>query len=126
MGGALSPTSSGGSKVAVDVPIAGLSLQVFFICVSIALVMEYAFRWRKGCQTAVDKIEISRTFNVFVAFLLAAIILILIRCCHRIDELTDGYNGPLIHHEGLFIGSEGVLVLFCFVCAVVLLTPSAG
>ena len=29
-------------------------------------------------------------------------------CCYRIDELSDGYNGPLIHNEGLFIGLEGV------------------
>lgn len=25
-----------------------------------------------------------------------------------IDELSDGYKGPLIHDEGLFIGLEGV------------------
>jgi len=47
-------------------------------------------------------------FKVFVGSLSAAIILILIRCAYRIDELSDGYHGPLIHNEGLFIGLEGV------------------
>lgn len=46
-------------------------------------------------------------FKVFVVFLTAAIILILIRCAYRIDELSDGYNGPLIHNEPLFIALEG-------------------
>lgn len=108
VGGALSSTSSGGSKTAVDVSIAGLSLQVFFICVFIALVVEYTLRWRKGRKAAVEKKEISTSFKIFATFLATATILILIRCCYRIDELSDGYNGPLIHDEGLFIGLEGV------------------
>ena len=48
---------------------------------------------------------------MFVVFLSLAITLILIRCAYRIDELSDGYNGPLIHNEPLFIGLEGVYVL---------------
>ncbi|KAL8772412.1 MAG: hypothetical protein Q9209_002363 [Squamulea sp. 1 TL-2023] len=40
-----------------------------------------------------------------------SITLILIRCIYRIDELSEGYTGPLIRNEGLFIGLEGVMVL---------------
>ena len=37
-----------------------------------------------------------------------SITLILIRCIYRIDELSEGYTGPLIRNEGLFIALEGV------------------
>ena len=46
-------------------------------------------------------------FKVFATFLSAAILLILIRCIYRIDELSNGYDGPLIHDQGTFIGLEG-------------------
>ena len=46
-----------------------------------------------------------------MGFLSLAILLILIRCIYRIDELSDGYSGPLIHDEGLFVGLEGVYVI---------------
>ena len=46
-------------------------------------------------------------FKIFAGFLALATLLILIRCAYRIDELSDGYNGPLIHNEGLFIALEG-------------------
>ena len=35
-------------------------------------------------------------------FLSLAVVLILIRRAYRIDELSDGYDGLLIHDEGLF------------------------
>ena len=112
VGGALSSTSSGGSKVAVDVSIAGLSFQVFTVTVFIGLAMEFAFRYIRA-QRGAGRIEQGKTplpngFKVFVVFLTVAIVLILIRCAYRIDELSDGYNGPLIHNEPLFITLEGV------------------
>ena len=45
---------------------------------------------------------------MFAGFLSLAITLFLIRCAYRIDEMSNGYNGPLIPNEGLFIGLEGV------------------
>ena len=110
VGGALSSTSSGGSKVAVDVSIAGLSFQVFTITVFIVLAVEFAvsyIRAQRGAQMEQGKKPLPTGFKVFVVFLTAAIILILIRCAYRIDELSDGYNGPLIHNEPLFIALEG-------------------
>ena len=46
-------------------------------------------------------------FKIFATFLSLAILLILIRCIYRIDELSNGYDGPLIHDQGTFIGLEG-------------------
>ncbi|KAI4251550.1 MAG: hypothetical protein LQ352_004786 [Teloschistes flavicans] len=108
IGGALSSTSSGGSNAAVDVSITGLSLQVFFICVFVAFAVDYIVRYRKGQRVTPRTKPLSRSFKIFSYFLSLSIVLILIRCCYRIDELSDGYNGPLIHDEGLFIGLEGV------------------
>ena len=105
VGGALSSISSGVSPTAVDVSITGLSFQVFTLCVFIALVIEFALRYRRASKGAPP---VSAQFKRFCFFLSLAIVLILIRCAYRIDELSDGYNGPLIHKEGLFIGLEGV------------------
>ncbi|KAI4105084.1 MAG: hypothetical protein L6R37_002888 [Teloschistes peruensis] len=108
IGGALSSTSSGGNKTAVDVSLAGLSLQVFFICVFVGFAIDFIIRYRKGQRVTPRLKPLSRSFKIFSYFLSLSIVLILIRCCYRIDELSDGYNGPLIHDEGLFIGLEGV------------------
>lgn len=107
-GGGLSSSSSGSSQAGVDVAIAGLSFQVFTLVVFIGLAGDYAVRYWRNAHT--EK-SFPRNFRVFVAFLSLAIILILIRCIYRIDELSDGYNGPLIHDEGLFVGLEGVMII---------------
>lgn len=104
-GGALSSVSSGGSKAAVDVAIAGLSFQVFTLIIFILLAAEYGVRYQKaGGANA----QLPTKFKSFLGFLSLSILCILIRCIYRIDELSDGYNGPLIHDQGLFIGLEGV------------------
>lgn len=54
-----------------------------------------------------------------MAFLSLAILFILIRCAYRIDELSDGWNGPLIHDEGLFIGLEGVMIVLAIFSLVI-------
>ena len=61
----------------------------------------------------------STRFKIFIAFLSLSILLILIRCVYRIDELSDGYNGPLIHDEGLFVGLEGVMIIVAVFCLAV-------
>lgn len=89
--------------------LAGLSFQVITLVVFIGLAADYAIRFRRS--TTVPKSPMSGEFKIFVAFMSLAILLILIRCAYRIDELSDGYSGPLIHDEGLFIGLEGVMII---------------
>jgi len=117
-GGALSSLSSGSSKIAVDASIAGLSFQVFTLCIFIALAIEYAVRYSKAPRE-MKKQKTSQRFKIFVGFLSLAILLILIRCSYRIDELSRGYSGPLIHNEGLFVGLEGVLIIVAVFCLAV-------
>ena len=70
--------------------------------------IEFAVRYIKAQRVEQGKMPLPTSFKVFVVFLTMAIIFILIRCAYRIDELSDGYNGPLIHNEPLFIALEGV------------------
>lgn len=118
-GGGLSSTSSGGSNVAVDVSIAGLSFQVITICIFIALAADFAIRYRKGRNTSTNKQALPKQFKIFVAFLSLAIVLILIRCGYRIAELKGGYRGPgseMIREEAPFIALEGVMIILAAFC----------
>ena len=119
-GGGLSSTSSGGSKVAVDVSIAGLSFQVITICVFIGLAVDVALSFRRGSRnSSTSTPALSKEFKIFILFLSAAVILILIRCGYRIAELKGGYTGPgseLIRDQGLFIALEGVIIILASFC----------
>ena len=112
-GGAMSSTSSGSSATANDIALAGLSFQVVTLVIFIGLAVDYAVTWRRHTTIEPpDEVSTSATlgtpFKIFVLALSSAILLILIRCAYRIDELSKGYGGPLIHNQGLFIGLEGV------------------
>ena len=106
-GGGLSSSTSGSSKTGVNIAIAGLSFQVFTLTVFILLAIDYAVSYVRGQYTKPSE-TLATSFKIFVTFLSLAILCILIRCVYRIDELSNGYSGPLIHDEGLFIGLEGV------------------
>lgn len=108
-GGGLSSSTSGSSKTGVNIAIAGLSFQVFTLTIFILLALDYTASYIRGQYTKHSE-TLATSFKVFVAFLSLAILSILIRCVYRIDELSNGYSGPLIHNEGLFIGLEGVWV----------------
>jgi len=46
-------------------------------------------------------VRLSRAFDVFAGFLCLAIVLFLVRCCCRIDELSHRYSGEkakLVHN----------------------------
>jgi hypothetical protein len=87
--------------------------QVFTLSVFTAMALDYLFRYisyRKSQQ--VDQRQILSTrLGVFGVFFSASILFILIRCCYRIAELSQGYSGSLFHEEDLFIGLESVMVI---------------
>ncbi|KAK6544639.1 hypothetical protein TWF694_001328 [Orbilia ellipsospora] len=116
IGGALSSTSSGDNGAAVDISIAGLSFQVFTLLVFISLSSEFAWRFVNATDSTIRKSTLPKSFKMFVYFLSAATVLILIRCAYRIAELRDGYHGTLIHNEGGFIALEGVMIVLAVFC----------
>jgi len=118
VGGAESSTSEGSSNTANYIALAGLSFQVFTLLIFIALALDYVVRYwsYRRSLTAAERKPLSMRFKVFAAFFSLAIILILVRCIYRIDELSDGYSGPLIRNEALFIGLEGVMIITAAFC----------
>lgn len=112
VGGALSSTSVGGDKSGEYITLAGLAFQVFTLTVFTAMALDYLFcyiSYRKS-QHVDQRRFISTRLKLFGVFFSASIIFILIRCCYRIAELGQGYEGSLFHEEGLFIGLESVMV----------------
>ncbi|KAB5558664.1 RTA1 like protein-domain-containing protein [Coniochaeta sp. 2T2.1] len=105
VGGALSTSSSGASQTAINIALAGLGLQVFTLVVFSGLMVDYLVRFRRTVEA---KEKLDRRMKVFLGALSLAILLILARCAFRVDELSEGYDGPLVADEGLFIGLEGV------------------
>jgi len=82
--------------------------QVFSLLVFILLAADYLVRFYRLPGRA----RTSSRFKMYLGFLSLAIVLVLIRCIYRIDELKDGYSGALFHDEGLFYGLESVYVFF--------------
>lgn len=112
-GGGMSTTSSGTNQIGVNLALAGLGFQVFTLVVFSGLYIDYVVRHYR--RTAAG---FTMRLKLFFGFIGLAIVLTLARCAYRVDELSQGYDGPLISDEGLFIGLEGVLI----VCSVYCLT----
>lgn len=102
-GGSLSATTSGASKVGVNIALAGLIFQIITLVGFCIFFGDYTARY--VCST---KRTVSRTDGLFLGFLTLAMLTILARCIFRADELKNGYGGSTVKHEGLFIGLEGV------------------
>lgn len=115
IGGALSAVSSGLSQKGVNIALAGLALQVFTLVLFCAVYLDFVWRYynsglakRHGTQREGRSWTFGNRLRVFYACEVLAIVMILARCAFRVDELSDGYGGPLVKREGLFIGLEGV------------------
>lgn len=108
-GGGLSTQSDGSSRIGVDLGLAGLSLQVIVIAIFIGLSVQYLFRFRRDVKAGtVSDDALDGRFKHFMLFLSLALLVIFIRCCFRIYELSEGYSGSAFHNEGAFIGLESV------------------
>ncbi|KAK2000094.1 RTA1 like protein, partial [Colletotrichum falcatum] len=110
-GGALSTTSAGSSTVGVDLAMAGLVLQVVVLVAFCAVFADYMVRYTRSAFAR----PLTGRERLFFGFLALAVVLILVRCAYRVDELSEGYKqSEKLSNEGLFIGLEGVLII----CAV--------
>lgn len=110
-GGALSSITGGGNQTGVNLSLFGLALQVFTLAIFIGLSGDYLVRYFlvHRARKQIDAGARARThLRVYLVFLTSAVLFILIRCIYRIDELSDGYTGPMIRKEGLFYGLESV------------------
>lgn len=105
----MSSNSKGSSQNGVDISLAGLSFQVFSLTVFIALTIDYARSYLRAAKSGAVRNRLTEPrYKVFLVFLALATLCIYIRCVYRVAELSQGYSGPLIQEQGLFIGLEGV------------------
>ncbi|KAK5991948.1 Efflux pump himE [Cladobotryum mycophilum] len=111
-GGALSATSSGSSQIGVDIALAGLIFQIVTLVLFCGISGDFLVRYLRSTR---GKSHSTRE-KLFFSFLCASVLGTLARCIFRADELKEGYNGPTIKDEGLFIGLEGILVVFAIFC----------
>jgi RTA1 like protein len=107
-GGALSSTSNGSNQTGVNIALAGLCFQVVTLVVFIVAAVDYAILSRGVWMLHKPPMR----FLVFCAALALATILILVRCCYRVYELSEGYsrNSIALRDQSLFDGLEGVYV----------------
>ena len=72
---------------------------------------DYFFRYVRCRDRVTSALFWTTRFQVFLCFLVSAIVLIFIRCAFRINELKDGYDGGSFHQQGTFIGLESVMIV---------------
>lgn len=115
-GGGLSSVLSQEGKdpqIGSNVMIAGLAFQVFTLTLFMVLCLEYGLRYlRARRQSAAHMCHAPVTadpkFQIFLAALVLATLCIFIRCVYRVFELSQGWDGELLHDEPKFIVLEGM------------------
>jgi RTA1 like protein len=105
-GGGMTTQTKGQSKIGIDLALAGLSFQVFTICMFCGFFGDYLYRYFRSGQLQAH--ALSFRLKVYFGFLALAVLLITTRCVYRLAELHEGYSGELVRDEGAFIGLEGV------------------
>lgn len=113
----MSSSSNGASQVGVNIALAGLSFQVATLFFFVACVIDYALRSRNVWMNY----TLSGRFKIFCTFLGFATLLIWIRCCYRVYELSQGYSdtSAALRDEPLFIGLESCMVIVAAYCLIV-------
>lgn len=122
------------------VMLAGMVLQVATLSAFLGLTSHFAFAtWRRyrrdnartepilqpaeaGCsrpaveaELAASDLRRSRRFRGFVAALFLSALCLFVRCIYRVAELSEGWTGPLMKRQDLFIAFEGVMVAVAMV-----------
>ena len=108
-------------RTGIDIMVAGLFLQVISLVVFLGYLLVFSLRCRSGrLDMDADKVSTRNAtmFKVFLASLLLATIVILIRSIYRVAELWEGFSGKLWNNEVDFMVLDGAMMAL----AVVLLT----
>ena len=102
--------------------VAGLSFQVVTMFCFVVCAADFALRTARrhkalGAAAALDqdaalvRMRATRRFRAFLAGLSLAALCILWRSAFRVAELGEGWTGPVMGNQGMFVGFEGVLVV---------------
>ena len=117
VGGSMSSKSNGASESGVNIALAGLAFQVATLFFFVACVIDYTVRSRSVWMNH----KLSGRFKTFCVFLGLATLLIWIRCCYRVYELSEGYSedSEALRDEHLFIGLESCMVIVAAYCLII-------
>jgi hypothetical protein len=124
IGGALAATAAHNHKSAdlgSNIMIAGLSFQVVTMLAFIIASSDFALRTHRQYKTrgaaalsqdpALARMRSTLRFKLFLGALSLASVLILWRSAFRVAELSQGWTGPVMADQGMFVGFEGVLIV---------------
>lgn len=124
IGGAMASilsTQGKNTKPGDNIMIAGLVSQVVTMFIFMILASDFAWRtWSRHRRLgdaafdqtpALAQVRASKIFRAFLGALALAFICIFWRCVYRIAELSEGWTGPLMKRQNLFIGFEGVMIV---------------
>ncbi|KAF2144367.1 uncharacterized protein K452DRAFT_222702 [Aplosporella prunicola CBS 121167] len=125
-GGAITATADDDQRdladAGVNIMIAGLAAQVASLALFMALCAEYAFRLsrrRELLDSSFSGLRSTFKFKAFLFALAAATVLIFVRCCFRVAELNEGFNGELANDEVIFMILEGPMIILACACLTV-------
>ncbi|KAK9802118.1 putative Sphingoid long-chain base transporter RSB1 [Seiridium cardinale] len=117
-GGMASVASHNGTNIETgnNIMIAGLAFQVFTLFAFIVLAVDFAIRTVRNPRNldhdpALVSLRASPRFRLFLGALTLCTICIFWRCVFRVAELSDGWTGPIMKEQNLFVGFEGVMVI---------------
>jgi hypothetical protein len=122
IGGGMAATAKDkkGSRTGVNIMIAGLISQVITMTLLLALWADFALRTRRAKLAGnlsrtqpplYDHLRSTKDFMFQQWALLAATILIFVRCIYRVAELWDGFSGHLANEEATFMVFEGPMII---------------
>jgi hypothetical protein len=103
-----------------NIMLAGLSVQVVTMFLFMLLALDFSVRTLRrtrqlGAENALDPrhatLRKSKAFKGFLVALSLSTILVFTRCVFRVAELSEGWEGPMMKKQGLFIGLEGVVII---------------
>lgn len=108
-------------NMGTNIMIAGLAFQVFTMLMFSLCSLDFGLRVlrrrsRMGSDAfdqsePVRSIRATSYFKAILAALAVSTLTILWRSAYRVAELSEGWDGPLLANEGLFIAFEGVLIV---------------
>lgn len=104
-----------------NIMIAGLAFQVFTILAFIIASLDFAIRTVRRHRAlgesafdqnpAVKRVRDSLRFRLFLGALALAAFCILWRSAFRVAELSEGWEGPVMGDQAMFVGFEGILIV---------------
>ncbi|KAI0126170.1 RTA1 like protein-domain-containing protein [Xylariales sp. AK1849] len=117
-GGMASVASHNGTNITPgnNIMISGLAFQVSTLLVFMILAIDFGIRTLRR-PSALDhdpvlvSLRASWRFRLFLSALSLSTFCIFWRSVFRVAELSDGWTGPIMKRQDLFVGFEGVMVV---------------